>query len=152
MILKFNDYLLLESVDVDTINLLNFIGKDKNVNTYLHTTKEEETAKNILNTGFQYFDFFKTTDEISLKDKATLDWNLTMRKPYGNFTIIIQFNRTYRSNIENLSSTKPFKNEDGEAIYTLPKEFIKGYFNRKTAQIVKNPHFNINYKKEEVFT
>ena len=35
--------------------------------------------------------------------------------------------------------------ENSDEIYTLPKQFIKGYFNYMEGTIIKNPDFDFNY-------
>jgi len=124
-------------------NLLDFI-KETNypVRTYLHTTKKEETCYKIMELGYQYDEFYKTTDEIN--DVISLDYKMSLRDAYGDYTIIIQVSININPEYNLLTIKEPFMGgEDGDQlVYTLPPHFIKGYFNRKTGEIVKNPNFN----------
>lgn len=147
MIITNYEQFLLEN-EVVTDNLLNFISTEKKVLTYLHTCGSEELCKKIFEEGFEFVDFFKTTDEISM-NQFDLDYKLTMRKAYGNYTLIIQINRNIKD-LESLNSKPVHENENGEEVYTLPREFVRAYYNRKTGEIVKNPHFNPNYNKVPV--
>lgn len=135
---------LLENVKV-TDDLLNFISTEKGVNTYLHTCRTEELCKEILEEGFEFVNFLKTTDPITL-DQYDLDFKLVMRKSYGDYTLIIQINRN-TTDLESLNSKPVHENENGEEVYTLPREFVRAYYNKNTGEIVKNPHFNPNYGK-----
>jgi hypothetical protein len=150
MITRYREFTVKESIETDTDALYDFIQKDKgSVITLLHTTSEE-SAKNIIENGLKYYQLDKTTDQIT-SDKVTLDYNLMIRKAYGNCTVIIQFKKDFWKNIEDLSSVKPYQDEEsGETVYTLPKEFVKGYFNRKTGEIVKNPNFDPLHTKKEL--
>ncbi len=47
---------------------------------------------------------------------------------------------------ENILSEKlPVKNENGDLIFRLPSQFIKGIVNHRTGDIIKNPNFNPEY-------
>ena len=143
MITSYKEFLLENKID--TSGLLDFIGNEKGVNTYLHTCKTEELCKEIFEEGFEFVDFYKTTDHIT-PNKVDLDWKLSMREPYGNYTLIIQI-KTGIKDLESLTTKPPHENENGEEAYTLPREFVRAYYNKKTGEIVKNSHFNLNYDK-----
>jgi hypothetical protein len=143
IITTYKQFLLENKVDTDT--LLNFISSEKGVNTYLHTCKTEELCKKIFEEGFEFVDFYKTTDSITT-NKFDLDWKLSMRQAYGDYTLIIQIKIGIKD-LEALTTKPPHQNENEEEAYTLPREFVRAYYNRKTGEIVKNPHFNLNYDK-----
>jgi hypothetical protein len=117
-------------------NLINFIGESQGYSFYLHTTNSEENAKSICQTGLRFEIFQKTADYIN--NVNGLVYMLDIRKPYGNFTIIIQIN----SSIKNYESvSKKNTNENGEEIFILPPEYIKGYYDRTTRKIFANSSF-----------
>ena len=117
-------------------NLINFIGIAENYFTYLHTTDSENNAKSICQNGFRFETFSKTVDYIT--DVVGLVYMLNIRKPYGNYTIIIQVNST----IENYESiSEKSYDEDENEVFILPPQYIKGYYNRTTNVIVPNSLF-----------
>jgi len=126
---------------VDNDVLLDFINETSDVKTYLHTTKEEETCKTIMEEGYQFSSFHKTTDEI-INDMASLDYKMLLREAYGNYTVIMQVNFDIKGDYTNLTIKEPFTDEEGDLIYTLSPRYVKGYFNRKSGEIVKNPNFD----------
>lgn len=138
MITKFDNF-LFEYADTDILK--KFIGND-NVDTYFHTTNSEQICKDIMNGGFQFVDFEKTTDRVD-NDESTINYKLMIRKPYGNFTLVIQIKPGNFNYFEDLCQKEPFENEYGDLVYTLPREYVKGYFDRKTLEIVENPYFKL---------
>lgn len=147
MIITKYERFLLENKE-DTNVLIDFFGNEKDVATYLHTCKTEELCKEIFEEGFEFVTFYTTTDYVT-RNEADVVWKLNMRSPYGNFTIVIQIPVKYKD-LESMTAKPVHENENGEEVYTLPREFVKGYYNRKTSEIVKNPHFNLNYNEEKV--
>jgi len=124
--------------------LLDFISStDGYVHTYLHTTKEEETCKKIMEEGYQYDIFRKTTDDIN-KDMTSLAYNIYLRTAYGNYIIIIQIDDNIPKDYDLLTIKEPFMGgEDGDQLmYTLPPRFVMGYYNKETDTIVENPNFD----------
>lgn len=115
--------------------LINFIGNSTGYLIYLHTTNSEEVAKSICSKGFQFEDFPKTTDYIGNADG--LIYMLNIRASYGNFTIIIQL----RNGVNPESISKKSTDGDGEEIFILPPQYIKGYYDRATKKIYSNPQF-----------
>lgn len=115
-------------------NLIEFIDQSKHHITYLHTTPSEETARIICGEGFIFEEFGNTTDEVN--DEVTLAYKLLIRKQYGKFTIIIQINENVKDRYYEEISTP---NDDDT--FTLPPRYIRGYYNRETREIIKNPLF-----------
>lgn len=132
-----------------------FVDSDIEVMKYLHNTHDEETALKILNEGFLFEDRLDyTTDLVSGKDIVQLDYFKLIRKKYGTYTIVIhiakelinKYNHLLKNTnsffYEVLSERLPEKSADGEYLYILDKQFIKGYYNQKTNTYFKNKHFN----------
>jgi hypothetical protein len=137
---------------------LNFIlENDKNMVTYIHYTKEESDAKNILKEGFRFADsFYKTALPVS-KDRLDITIKHNSRKYYGDYLIIICISNDvvnfYSMELEKagikdhsfeniLTETPPTTNENSDHVYQLPNQFIKGYINHRNGEIVKNPAFD----------
>jgi len=111
----------------------------KRLNTYLHTT-DKETCDKIIKEGFEFYEFCKTTDEIS-NNFDIFAYKLGLRKNYGEYTIIIQSLKPIVDG-EKVTIKKPIYNEENEYfIYTLSPKHIKGYFNNVTGEITENPNF-----------
>jgi hypothetical protein len=117
-------------------SLVDFICEADGCFSFLHTTNTIEKALSICKNGFVYSHFDKTTDYVC--DIVTLSYMLNIRKHYGDFTIIIELDSQLKSYQE--ISIKEFDG-DGEEIFILPPEYIKGFYNRLTNEIVENPLF-----------
>jgi len=137
---------IIKEFDISTVektdkyyNLIEFIGENIGYLNFLHTTNSEENAKLICQTGLRYENFKKTTDFVNNVDG--LVYMLDIRKQYGNFTVIIQINRNIPNNYESISKKITNKDEDGEKIFILSPQYIKGYYNRITKEIFANPSF-----------
>lgn len=145
MITKFDKY--NESVEGKTPNetLMGFISTNKGCVTYIHVTDSEEAAKGIIETGFEYDIFGKTTDFVPESDMVTLNYVRILRKAYGNYIMVIQIDedvmKRNKNNAELLSDT----GDDDTLI--LPKEYVKGYFIQDVMKFVSNPKFNPKYEK-----
>ncbi len=137
---------------------LNFIlGKDKNMITYLHYTKDLDVAKKILSNGFIFEDsFYKTAIPVS-KDELDIKIKHNSRKYFGDYLIVICLSddivnfysmELKKAGIKNISfeniltEAPPVKNENSDLVYTLSNQFIKGYINHRTGEIAKNPRFD----------
>ncbi|MBI5011042.1 MAG: hypothetical protein HZB98_15615, partial [Bacteroidia bacterium] len=44
-----------------------------------------------------------------------------------------------------LTESAPLRNENGEPVYLLPHQFIKGYINHLTGEITKNPDYDPSF-------
>ena len=127
---------------------------------YIHYTKEEADAKSIITNGFRFADtFYKTALPVS-NDKLDLIIKHNSRKYFGDYLIIICISNkvidSYTSEldkaginnyfIENiLTETPPVINDNSDLVFLVPEQFIKGYLNHKTGEIVQNPDFNPKY-------
>ena len=140
---------------------LNFLlENEKDSKIYIHYTKEESDARNILREGFRYVDsFYKTAMQVS-DDKLDLLIKHNSRKTFGNYLVVIgmsdkifdhyserlEINGLKGIAVENvLTESTPFKNENADLVYMLPNRFIKGYLNYQTGEIKSNPDYNPSY-------
>lgn len=131
---------------------------------FTHYTKEKLIADTIIKEGFKFVDSFHKTAEGLYKDKITFVYKHNLRKQYGNYIVIIAISNDlydYYSN-ELKKTSKPNlyvehvlseyitnSNEDLEIGYLLPSQFVKGYINNETGEIINNPNFNPAYKSEK---
>ena len=141
-------------------NILAYITGNQGCKTFIHYTRQEETAKMILSQGFKFAEsFHKTAEEIG-SDQIDLIYKHSIRKYFGKFIIIIcqsdkiiSYYETHLKKLENvnlnveqiLTEISPILNENQEEIFTCPKQYVKGYLNYETGRIVSNPVFNPEY-------
>lgn len=127
---------------------------------YTHKTKTESIANQIMKQGFEFVDSLqKTTDSVTA-DPVHLQYWHNLRERYGSYTIVIsiskaildhyilKLNKKKQNQVaveQLLTIKKPWIDDNDEEVYTLPPEFIKGWFNHKTGIIVNNPIHNPNY-------
>jgi hypothetical protein len=127
---------------------------------FIHYTKNEEDAKNILKEGFRFADsFYKTALPVS-SDKLDLLIKHNGRKSFGDYVIVICFSERIFNyyateldrnglkgfSVENILTERlPAKNDNDDLIYQLSNRFIKGYINHHTGEITRNPAYNPSY-------
>ena len=140
------------------------IPNDENVINYTHRTDNEEVARKIIENGLKFTESFYKTTDIVINNPVNLNYVSILRKAYGKYVVVISFAKkvirhyesmlfkTVQSNIielqQILTETKPELNEDNEEVYTLARQFIKGYFNEETENVVYNPDFNPYYESD----
>ena len=150
----FKDKLLDES------SLKFILDNGKNMRSYIHYTKDEVNARSILQKGFNFADsFYKTALPVS-KDRLDLKMKHHSRKLFGEYIIVICISNDVanyysyeleKASIKNysfeniLTETLPVKNDNYDLVYQLSSQFIKGYINHRTGEIVKNPGFDPFY-------
>ncbi|MFN8209570.1 MAG: hypothetical protein U0T33_01200 [Bacteroidales bacterium] len=149
--MKFDDRLFDEST-------LDFIySSPVDAATYIHYTREEEVARQIMTEGFMFVEsFYKTALPISA-DKLDLLIKHNNKKFYGDFIVVIcisnEIVRHYSAEIEKagladysfeniLTEKPPVKNENSDQVFILPTQFIKGVVNFRTGEILRNENFN----------
>jgi hypothetical protein len=142
-------------------DIYNFLFADnKEVKLYLHYTRTKVVANEILSDGFKFVNSFYKTAELVFNDKLYLMHRHNEHKQFGEFVIVISISKkNFNHYTQELSKLKA-KNiaveqiltevphqtdENGEEIFTSPKQFIKGYFNYTTGSIVTNPYYNPDY-------
>jgi hypothetical protein len=133
---------------------------EKNSRTYIHYTRDESDARNILKEGFRFADsFYKTALPVS-HDRLDLLIKHNGRKSFGDYLVIICMSEKiyhfYSDELENnglkgfavenvLTEIPPFRNENSDIIYQLSNRFVKGYINHHTGELFANPDFNPLY-------
>ncbi len=141
-------------------NILNFLIENKNCRTFVHYTKGSDTAQQIINEGFRFaVSFHKTAEPIS-SDQIDLIYKHNLHKYFGNYIIVICISRKVYQYYENelnklaqtninveqvITETEPVLDENMDEIYTLPSQYVKGYVNYESGEIVNNPDFDPDY-------
>ena len=145
--------------DKKLLYLQEFIGLEIHMNKFIHQTPAQKLAEQILKEGFKFENhLMHTTDQISGFDLVELNYFLMIRRNYGQFTIVIVIadelinyliqiiKNTNIHYSEILSKTLPMCNSEDTPFYTLPEQFIKGYFNQNTLERILNPKFDPHYR------
>lgn len=139
------------------------LENEKDARIYIHYTRNENDAKSILSQGFKFVDsFYKTALTVS-DDKLDLMIKHNNRKYFGDFIIIICISndivKHYSTELEKteiknyffenvLTETAPVKNDNSDLEYLLPLQYVKGYINHITGEIITNPDFNPGYSSQ----
>jgi hypothetical protein len=142
-------------------NTLKFIlDNGKNLKIFIHYTREERDARNIINSGFRFADSFYKTALPVTRDKLDFKIKHSSRRLYGDFIIVICISADVanyysyelekagirNSSFENiLTESLPSRNDNSDLVYQLSPKFIKGYINHRTGEIVRNPSFDPHY-------
>ena len=137
---------------------MGFLLEDENKSKiFIHYTKEEADARNIIREGFRFADSFYKTALPVTKDRLDLLIKHNGRKSFGDFIVVIcisgkifrQYSGELDKNnlkgfaVENiLAVSPPSRNENADLIYQLSNRFIKGYINHQTGEITTNPEYN----------
>lgn len=138
--------------------LAKILACDNQCVIFLHNTRKEEIAKNILQEGFTFQNqLYYSTDRINPNDPVEISYFLYERKDYGDYTIIIEITRALFRKVcliaessdhhfeDVLSITEPVLGDDDEFVYTISPHYIRAYYNNKTGELVENPIFNPDY-------
>jgi hypothetical protein len=155
---QFSPFFKDKFLEEGTINFI--LEDDKDLKIYMHYTKDEADARSILKDGFKFEDsFYKTALPVS-KDKLDMIIKHNRRKNFGEYLIIICISndivKTYSMELEKagiknysfeniLTATPPVRNDNSDLVYQLSSQYIKGYINHRTGEIVKNPGFDPGY-------
>lgn len=136
------------------------LENDDKLKIYMHYTREEADAMNILKQGFRFANSFYKTALPVTRDKLDMIIKHNSQKYYGHYLIIISISKDivdkYSSEIKKaglknvsfenlLTDNPPMRNENSEPVYILPHQFVKGYINHLTGEITKNPVFDPTY-------
>ncbi len=145
-----------------TKEILSILTPDsEKVINYTHRTDNEETAVKIIETGFKFTESFYKTTDIVIDNPVNINYWRILRKAYGQYVVVISFTKELLEHYESilmekldrnivevqqiLTEKEPEKDENNEEVYTLSRQFIKGFFNEETEKIVYNPHFDPGY-------
>ena len=139
----------------------NFIlENDDKLRIYMHYTRDEADARNILKVGFRFANSFYKTALPVTRDKLDMIIKHNSQKYYGHFLVIISISsdivQKYSAGIKKaglrnisfeniITEEQPFRNENSEPVYILPHQFIKGYINHLTGEITRNPDYDPGY-------
>jgi hypothetical protein len=142
-------------------DIYNFLfGDNEEVKIYLHYTREKNVANEILSEGFKFVNSFYKTAELVFNDKLYLMHRHNEHKQFGEYVIVISISKKNFNHftqelsklqakniaVEQILTETPHQLDDnGEEIYTSPRQFIKGYFNYLNGSIVTNPYYNPDY-------
>jgi len=145
----------------------NFIFENENeIKLFLHYTPSEEIAKKILIEGFKFANSFYKTAEYIYNDKLYLIQRHHEHKQFGDYVIVICISKDlfndYSEKLNGVNAKditveqilfekQPYTDDNGDLIYTLPHQYIKGYFNYREGTIFENKDFNISYNSD-IFT
>lgn len=137
------------------IEFHNFISSNHDVLKYLHNTSDEEIANSIMQDGFRFesrLDY--TTDMVSGNDIVQIEYFKLIRKKYGKYTMVLhigknivdKYNLLLKNTIyffyEVLSTVEPELSQDGESMFVLHPQFVKGYYDHEKKIGIINPKFN----------
>ena len=117
----------------------------------------EDDARNILSEGFRFVDsFYRTAFPVS-GDRLDLLMKHNDKRFYGDFVIVISISTPVvkkcsqliedtglkNYSFENiLTEEAPEKNENADMVFILPPEYIKGYLNHRTGDIILSTIYN----------
>jgi hypothetical protein len=142
-------------------NTISFISENESSQkVFMHYTRDESDALKIMKEGFLFAESFYRTALPVTGDILDMRIKHSSRKYFGDYLIVIcidnkivdhyarmlELEGVKNHTFENiLTELPPQRNENGDQIFRLPPQFIKGYINHRTAEIVKNPSFNPGY-------
>jgi len=136
---------------------------DDKIKLFLHYTAKQSVAKKILKEGFKFLNSFYKTAVNIYNDELYLVHRHHEHKQYGQYVIVIciskdmynhyseELNKKHAKNIavEQILTERGVEMDDeGEELYVLPKQFIKGYFNYMDGTLEENPEFDYNYHSD----
>jgi hypothetical protein len=127
-----------------------------NEEVFVHYTRDQEIADTICREGFRFADSFYKTAEPVTNDRLDLIYKYNLRKQFGSIIVVLAFSKDIYNkytqiisnvrtvvNVEQIFSTLlPELNDNMDEVYLLPAQFVKGYINIVTGEIVPN----LNYK------
>ncbi len=140
---------------------MKFLLENKlNSRIFIHYTKEEDVARRILKDGFLYADSFYKTALPVTNDRLDLLIKHNNRKSFGDYLMILvisekifdyyttELDRSGLNGIavENiLTEADTSVNENGDTVYLLPNNYVKGYINHRTGEVTANQVFDPSF-------
>jgi hypothetical protein len=143
IIKSFSDYKLIRERNEEKIlnQIYDIDRKGNEIHTYIHTTSKD-VCEDVLKNGFEFWEFRKTTDEIS-NNIENFAYKTSIRDNYGNCVLVIQSLNDIVDG-EDVTIKEPFYSESAEEmVYTLSPTYVRGYFNKDTNEFVENPNFKL---------
>lgn len=152
---QYSSFITGKLFEESTINFI--LENEKDMKSYMHYTKDEADAKSILQDGFKFADsFYKTALPVS-KDRLDMIIKHNRQKFFGEYLIIICISNDIvnyysleleKAGIKNysfeniLTESPPSINDNSDLVYQLSPQYIKGFINHRTGEIVRNPGFD----------
>lgn len=122
--------------------------------TFFHNTHSREIAKKILREGFIFESQLSySTDRLNPLDTVEVNYFFMIRKEYGPYTLVIQIDKKNFEDIyghlrtsdlqyeDIISKYEPQLSDNDENLYTLPEQYIRGYYDQQKHVFVANPRF-----------
>ncbi len=139
------------------------LPEDDSIEMYSHRTAKKEVADKIVSNGFIFNESFqKTTDQI-IDDIVHMRYWDALRKHYGEYVIVLGIAKKVFIRVlgklktkyevqQALSQLIKEKNHyaENEYVYLLPKQYVKGYINRDTGDVVENNEYNPEFIPESL--
>jgi hypothetical protein len=148
------------SNETDFLDFVFDQGSEK-ITYYTHRTVEKEIAQKILKEGLRFTDSFQKTTDLLLNDAVHIRYWQNLRKEYGSYTVIIGISTNLIRIYQNLMNTMPknnyevqqiltdedpFNDEEWEEVFTVPVQFIKGYWDGNTKKAIRNELYDPHYE------
>lgn len=131
---------------------------------HVHYVDSQEIAASIIENGFEFSsNFDRSTREVK-SEEDYIRFNHYVLKSFGEYVIVLgigkEIFKKYETAAANtkllhthiekvLSEREVFIDENQEEVFTLHRKYVKGYFNYKTKQLVRNPDFDPAYDSPE---
>jgi hypothetical protein len=159
---QYSSFFKNKLLDNSTLDFI--LDNEQDTKTFMHYTKYQADAESIIKNGFRFTDSFYKTALPVLQDKLDLVIKHNNRRSFGEYIIIICISNDiinfysmelekagiqYHSFENILTVTPPFGSTGSDQYYQLVPQFIKGYINYRTGEIVKNPAFDPWYNSPQ---
>ena len=142
--------------------ILKFLFENGNdLKSFVHYTSDIAVVEKILAEGFRFSgSFHKTAEQVVPDDTVSLIYKHNLTKYFGKYIMVICISKFLYEFYEKVLLTKrlsnytveqvltevsPVLDENLEEVFVFPKEYIKGFVNYETGEVVLNEHYNPDY-------
>ena len=142
--------------------ILKFLFENGNdLKSFVHYTSDIAVAERILAEGFRFSgSCHKTAEQVVPDDTVSLIYKHNLSKYLGKYIMVICISKFLYEFYEKVLLTKRLSNytveqvltegspvidENLEEVFVFPKEYIKGFVNYESGEIIRNEHFNADY-------